>query len=241
MATHNKKGMIMSLKNIFIVLVVTLVLGGCAATPSYNINIFDQQFSEYVKSTPSIAVAKFDAFTPSSAIDAGALFGAIGLLVASAAISGDVEVFGINLQNETMKKLQEELSKVNVKYKFIDLMEGTNVEEVSKRFKSNRLWGFSSLKKDEIKAFFQKNPNVDFGVHITTSVSEPFSKLVVDTKWNIYGKNGSFVAKVNTKSVGDISKEKLSDKAYFDEVKKLQYKNIDEFIGLIDTGIKLKP
>lgn len=227
----------MYFRRLSIILIIGLFLGGCVSNPHYGIDTVEQQFSERIKNVTSMAVIKFDASIPSNAINVGTSFGAIGLSVASAG-TVNTEVLSINLQNETMSQLQEVISKAKteIKYKPIDLMEGTDIEEVNKRFKSNVMWGFSALKEEEIKDFFLKNPNVDFGIHITSSALEPFyTKLVLNTKWTIYEKNGKSVAKINTRSVKEVPTREISEEDYFNEMKGLQYKNINEFIRLMGT------
>jgi len=225
----------MSLRNILLLLLATLVLHGCAITPSYKIESIDKQFSQNVKtSNPSVAVAQFDAYTPSDAVQAGTAFGALGVLVADAATSHVIETMGIGLQNVTMQQLEKALANGKFQYKSRNLMAGTTAEELSQRFKSNRLWGFSDLDKEQVSAFFQKNPEVEFCIHITSLVFDHSGKLSVKTKWNIYKKDGTSAAKIETNSVKEMTSS-LSDDAYFDEIKKLQFRNIREFIKLMDA------
>ena len=181
-----------------------------------------------------MAVVKFDANTPSETINAGMAFGVLGVLIADAATASDIEIFGIALQNETMKILEDEITKANINYKSIDLMQGTTVEEVSKCFKSNRLWGFSSLNDEEIKDYINKNSTVDFIIHITSFVHKYYSNSIVDTKWMLYNKNRLLVAKIRTRSVDKLSKD-LTGEAYFNEIIKLQNKNVKEFIKMLSS------
>lgn len=220
-----------------IVLCVFMFLGACVATPKYEISVLDEEFPKALKTNPSMAVAKFDAFTPSKAVDTGgSFFGVLGVLAADAATADDVEVVGITLQDETMKMLKAEFSRANVTYMPVDLWAGTNKGEVSKRFKHNRLWSISSLSEEEVAAYFKKHPKMDYGLHVKSYVGGQSPKITVDTDWIIYAKNGATVAKVNTTSVGELSKDNTSEKAYMKKVKTMQRKNIREFIRLINLG-----
>ena len=217
------------------IIVVSSVMAGCAISPVYKANVIDQTFPAKINNTPSIGVAQFDAITPSKAMEIGMAFGLIGVFVADAVTSGDTEVVGIALQNETMTMLKEELPKLKINYKSIDLMESTNVNEISKRIKSNRLWGFSSLKEEAVKQIFFKNPDLDFAIHITSFAHEYNNQLFIDTRWTIYDRNGISVAKITTKSVDDLPKISLSNEAYFDKLKDLQKRNILEFVKLFEA------
>lgn len=232
-------GRSMMLRNLFLLLVILSSLYGCAITPTYEVKAVDKTFSNELKTnTPTIAVTKFDAFTPSDAVNVGAAFGVLGVLIADAATADDLEVAGIELQKETMKQLDVVLAEGKLKYINRDLMEDTDVQELSKRFKSNRLWGFSALKSEEIKSFFEKNPNVEYGIHITTLVHELAPKIIVKTEWSIYNKDGSVVASIKTQSVKEfdsVAYRSFTEEEQFEQVKRLQEKNIREFVRLIYT------
>ncbi len=220
-------------KSFLALFAVMLLLSGCAATTQYRVEKIEPQFAKSVKHAASLTVAQFDAITESEAIERGLSFGLIGVLVANAATASDIETLGIKLQNETLKMLAEETNKANINYKANDALNRTPSEELSKRFKSNRLWGFSDLNDAEVKAFFEKNSDVDFIIHITSYVFTQYSKLVVATKWIIYDKDGSIVARIETKSLTELSEQKMSEEAYLNEMSTLQRKNIKEFLNML--------
>lgn len=226
----------MRLRSLFFLLAIVFLLSGCTISTKYTVDEIDQQFSHNIKNSTTMAVAKFDGHTPSKAMSVGMAFGLLGVAIADAATASDAEVLGINLQNKTLKMLEEEISQIkNVDYKPSDLMEGTTVDEVSERFKSNRLWGFSSLKNEEIEGYFKKKSNIDFIIHITSFVLEYYSDLIVNTQWMIYNRNGSMVAKIITKTVDEIPRD-LTEEAYFDEIIRFQKKNVKEFIRMLSSA-----
>jgi hypothetical protein len=90
------------------------------------------------------------------------------------------------------------------------------------------------LNDEEIKDYINKNSTVDFIIHITSFVHKYYSNSIVDTKWMLYNKNRLLVAKIRTRSVDKLSKD-LTGEAYFNEIIKLQNKNVKEFIKMLSS------
>ncbi|NQY64252.1 MAG: hypothetical protein HRT38_11060, partial [Alteromonadaceae bacterium] len=118
----------------------------------------------------------------------------------------------------------------------IDLGKKFSNKELTKRYKSNRMWGFSALKKNEVLRFFADNPSIDYAIHIQSRVRDPRDLLFTDTDWFIYDKKAVIIAEINTSSVEKLENDSNTGQDYFNKALKLQKTNINEFLKLISKS-----
>lgn len=218
-----------------LIVATVLLITGCKTTPVYESKKLSSSFTSGMEENNGVGVIRFDSWVTDELNDSkgiGGAFGLIGALVEHAADDSS-EAFAINLQNESMKIIQQKLSKMNPNYINVDLMNKYSVSELTKRFKSNRMWGMGSVKSEEVKEFFTVNPNADFAIHIRSQAAELSKTLWTETSWIIYDKNLQKVGVINTRSTEKLTVKGLTNKQKFEKVIELQKKNVDEFLKII--------
>jgi len=167
--------------------------------------------------------------------------GLIGVLLADTSQPKKSGLFGIQLQNATMKMLQKEFLEIEAQFKVVDLMDGVTIEEFTQRNKRNRRSGFAfySVEQGKVDSFLKKNPDVNFGIHIASFFTDSYNRLKLETHWTVYDKNSSAVVLVESISVAEeLIEENFPDDVYTNAAIKLQYKNLSKFIRL--AGFKMQ-
>ncbi|WP_448570037.1 hypothetical protein [Thalassotalea ganghwensis] len=228
----------MKFKLLITTIISTLLITGCKTTPSYEAKKVDSNFTSGIQNEKKLGVVQFDAWVGDDLNGSGSalqLFGALGAIADSKTDKSE-EAFGINLQNETVNALNTQISKVNPNFVSANLMERFSVEELTKRYKSNRLWGMGSVKSEQLTDYFNKNQNVDYAIHIKSQAAILVGNLLSDTEWVIYDKNLTKVAEISTRSVEELNGKKYTNEEQFKKVMSLQQKNITEFIKIISNN-----
>lgn len=220
------------------VLLSTLLITGCKTTPQYQAKKIDSTFTSEIKNEKKLGVVQFDAWVGDDLNGSGGalqLFGALGA-IADSKLDQSEEAFGINLQNESIQELNKKLADINSNYVTTDLMDRFTVAELTKRYKSNRLWGMSAVKKEQLSQYFTENKNIDYAIHVKSQAAILVGNLLSDTDWVIYDRNFNKVAEINTRSVEELKGNKYTNDEHFKKIMSLQQKNITEFVKMISKN-----
>lgn len=228
----------MKLKFAVALLLSTLLITGCKTTPKYQAKKIDSTFTSEIKNEKKIGVVQFDAWVGDDLNGSGGafqLFGALGA-IADSKLDQSGEAFGINLQNESIQELNKKLGNINSNYVTTNLMDRFTVAELTKRYKSNRLWGMSRVKKEQLSLYFAENKNIDYAIHVKSQAAILVGNLLSDTDWVIYDRNFNKVAEINTRSVEELKGNKYTNDEHFEKIMSLQQKNITEFVKMISKS-----
>ena len=220
-------------------LTLLLLLSGCKTTPGYQANVLNINVASDLSNQQTISPLRFDAFVVQALQGKSNYAGAFGILGVLASYSADEspEAFSLGLQSHTMKTLSERFGRTVINYKDVDLLQKYGLEETEKRFKSNVMWGFSSLKSKELQSYFKENPEVKYALYPRTKAYLPGKRLIVQTEWFIYDSAGVIVAEIETRTVEQLGKD-VKEEDYYDIVIRLQNQNIDEFFKILDLPQK---
>lgn len=218
----------------YLLLLVVLILSGCQTTGSAPADT-SAQFKEHAKDNAPLGIVKFDTWTAGKIAEfkgTGAAFGLLGALVESAADKSS-ESFALNLQNATLKLVTDKMKSKNSNFINVDIIEKYGIARLTRDIKSNRMWGWSSIDKADLGAFFEHNKDAQYAIHIQTKAFEVFGTMTVKTWFLVYDKDLQLAYKFKDKQKADYDK-KFDDKQVFEQIMSMQSKIVDGFFKSLD-------
>jgi len=214
--------------------VVLMALVSCQ-TSSYKIKERSPAFVADLPSNPPVGTVFFDAWTENEALNNSTLFGLVGVMVTYAVVHDDMNLEGLLLKSETMKRLDRQLGQSSVNYKSYDGMGSYSKQQLSERYNGNAMWGFHSLDDGDLERFF-KTGKFKYALHVKTATFEGNGMVIVRTYWDVYDRSYKKVAEYETITVEKSGEELENPETLLKKFHSMQSKNIAEFIKLYQTG-----